>query len=267
MSRFLALRSVETIRVRSLPAPLLSALPDFSQADAMPPQTASKEAAPKPAGNTVRHDLGFFVGAEPLLQRGKTDETSAIRALAGLRTDQFFSVLTDKPQAQGVFRYQLFMCAVFGHLHPVSSRAQHTADLPITLRNNLRGRSEAELFFHQFLSRLHDADPAYLAAIELAPEVLVAALDRTLRNTLPVEGGPGIVAAIGHGDLLVVACRGQAHLSYQMVSGQNQPETAITLVVGDLLAENHAAGFCPVPANKALLVSKRGASASLCPLV
>jgi hypothetical protein len=62
----------------------------------------------------------------------------------------------------------------------------------LQLRDNLRGRSEAELFFHQVLSHLHDADPAYLTAGELSPEVSASAvLAKALRQAVPDEQGAG----------------------------------------------------------------------------
>lgn len=261
MSRLLVLRGSEPLRVRGLLSQFASLFPDAALFDAAP----QGEEMPTKTGKPVSHDLGFFIDGEPLIQRGKTDEVSAHRALFSLRTDHLMSVTGGPAVLQGVFRFGSFLCAVAGQLHSNSSIVQHTADLPLSVRSNLRGRSEVELFFHHFLSRLHDADPAYLSLVELPAEVVVASLCKTLRHASPVEPAAGILAAVSHGDSVVLASVGRASLCYK----QNAPDAGAvgpsTLVVGE--TENVAAceGFSIVPEGRVLLLANRGSKVSVLP--
>ena len=255
MSRLILLRSSEPVRLRGLLQRVPGVVPAAALGDAPP----AGDEPPAPSGKTVQLDQGFVIGGEPLVQRGSQDELVAYRALGNLRTDQLLAVIGAPPPSQGVFRYRQFLFAVSGQLSPIESRAQHTADLPLQLRDNLRGRSEAELFFHQVLSHLHDADPAYLTAGELSPEVSVAVLAKALRQAVPDEQGAGVVAALSHGDQLVVARRGLSTLRYHSHSEGSSPGpiTHLTLAVATVGGESLGAELTAVPEGQALVISPR----------
>ncbi len=255
MSRLILLRSSEPVRLRGL----LQRVPGVAPAAALIDASPAGEEPPASPGKTVQIDQGFVIGGEPLIQRSSQDELVAYRSMGNLRTDQLLTAIGTPPPSQGVFRYRQFLFAVIGQLSPVESRAQHTADLPLQLRDNLRGRSEAELFFHQVLSHLHDADPAYLTAGELSPEVSVAVLAKALRQAVPDEQAAGVVAALSHGDQLVVARRGHSTLRYHSLTEGSSPAplTHLTLAVATVEGESVTAELTPVPEGQALVISPR----------
>ena len=261
MSRLLVLRSSEPVRARGLFQRVVGLVPPAALVDAVP----GGDDAPPVASKAVQHDQGFYIDGEPLIQRSRPDELAAYRATANLRTNQILSVVGEPPLLQGVFRYRQFLCAVMGQLQPAAARSQHTADLPMLLRDNLRGRSEAELFFHGLLSNLHDADPAYLTAAELTAEVAVAVLAKVLRQAVPDEAGPGVVAALSHGDLLVIARRGKSSLRYQVVSEGQTPASSqqLTLAVAEVESESLGGELSAVPDGKALVLAACGTRPSL----
>ena len=256
MSRLLVLRSSEPVRARGLFHRVAGFVPQAALVDAVP----AGDDAPAAPGKTVSHDQGFYIDGEPLIQRGKSEELSAYRATANLRTDQLMSVIGEPPLQQGVFRYRQFLCAVVGQLQPTAARAHHTADLPVSLRDNLRGRSEAELFFLGLLGNLHDADPAYLTTAELSAEAAVAVLAKMLRQAVPDEAGTGVVAALSHGDMLVIARRGQSSLHYQVTSEGQTPAQGqkVTLAVAEVGSTPVFGEPNAVPDGKALVLAARG---------
>lgn len=255
MSRLILLRSSEPVRLRGLLSRVSGVVPAAALAEVAP----TGDEPPPPVGKPVQLDQAFVIGGEPLLQRGSHDELAGYRALANLRTDQLLAVVGEPPLGQGVFRYRQFLFAVTGKLSPSESRAQHTADLPIQVRDNLRGRNDAELLFHQVLGHLHDADPAYLTAGELSPEVSIAVLAKALRQVVPDDQGPGVVAALSHGDQLVVARRGSCTLRYHSHSEGSAPgpQQHLTLVVAEVGSESLGGELTHVPADQALVVSAR----------
>ncbi|MBP6608468.1 MAG: hypothetical protein KA258_02695 [Deltaproteobacteria bacterium] len=261
MSRLILLVSSEPVRVRGV----LSRIPGVVPAAALVDVPAASEDAPPVAGKTVQLDQGFFIGGEPLVQRGSHEELASYRTLAGLRTDQLLAVVGEPPLSQGVFRYRQFLCAVTGQLGPNPSRAQHTAELPVPLRDNLRGRSEAELFFHQLLGHLHDADPAYLTAAELTAETAAAVLAKALRQAVPDEQGPGVVVALSHGELLVIARRGVCSLRHHSLS--EGPGAAasqqLTVAVAEVGSPPLAGDLLAVPPGKALCLTSRSSRPTL----
>lgn len=244
------------MRARGLFQRVAGLVPQAALAESVP----TGDDAPAPVGKPVSHDQGFYIDGEPLIQRGKTDELSAYRATANLRTDQLLSVIGEPPLQQGVFRYRQFLCAVMGQLQPTQARAQHTADLPMQLRDNLRGRSEAELLFLELLGNLHDADPAYLTTSELSAEAAVAVLAKVLHKVVPDETGVGVVAALSHGDMLVIARRGQSSLRYQVVSEGPTPAQSqkVALAVAEVGSPTLAGEASVVPDGKALVLAARG---------
>ena len=249
------------MKLRGVLARIPGVVPPAALADAV----AAADDAPLVPGHTVQIDQGFFIGGEPLIQRGTHDEQAGYRALANLKTDQLLAAIAEPSHSQGVFRYRDFLCAVTGRLSRSESRAQHTADLPMQLRDNLRGRSESELFFHQILSNLHDADPAYLTAAELTAEVATAVLAKVLRQVVPDEQGPGVVAALSHGELLVIARRGSGSLRYQSLAEGQGPAASqqLTLAVAELGQAPPAAEPSEVPTGKALVLTARTARPTL----
>lgn len=260
MSRLLLLRSSEPVRLRGVLSRVPGLIPAAALTDVAPDEPP---AAPDKA---VLLDIGFVIGGEPLLQRGRHEELSAYRALASLRTDQLLAAIGDV--GQGVFRYHHFMLAVIGKIAPSESRAQHTADLPLQLRDNLRGRSEAELLFHQVLADLHDADPAYLTAGELRAEVLVAVVAKTLRRIVPDDAAPGVVIAISHDEQAVIARRGQGSLRYLCVSESSSagPSQQQTLVIGTTDSDGVSSELSTVADGQALVLASRSSRPLLMPL-
>lgn len=259
MSRLLLLRSSEPVRLRGV----LSRVPGLANAAALSDVAVGQEEPAAAPDKTVQLDVGFVIGGEPLLQRGRQDETAAYRALAGLRTDQLMATVGTSPQ--GVFRYHHFMFAVAGQLASQQGRSQLTADLPLPLRDNLRGRSEAELLFHQVLTDLHDADPAYLTASELRTEVLAAVLGKALRRIVPSESAPGVLIALSHDEQVVITRRGQGSLRFLSVTepSSSGPSQQQTLVAGATDGDALPSELAVVPEGQALAIASRSSRPTL----
>lgn len=260
MSRLLLLRSSEPVRLRGV----LSQVPGVAPAAALSDVAVGADEPAAAPDKTVQLDVGFVLGGEPLIQRGRQEELSAYRALASLRTDQLLATVGTSPQ--GVFRYHHFMLAVAGQLVDQKGRAQLTSELPIQLRDNLRGRSEAELLFHQVLSDLHDADPAYLTASELRTEVLAAVLGKTLRRIAPDESAPGVLIALSHDEQVVVAKRGHGSLRYLSHSEPSSPSHQQTLALGTTDPDELPSALVSVPEGQALAIASRASRPTLLPL-
>ena len=129
-----------------------------------------------------------------LIQRGKSEELSAYRATANLRTDQLMSVIGEPPFQQGVFRYRHGLCAVVGQFQPTAARApSHRRPARFAAGQPARSRSEAELFSRPAWQP--DADPAYPVLPSCLPEAAVAVLAKDAAPNGSDESRLGVVAA------------------------------------------------------------------------
>lgn len=275
MNRLIAYRSSEPERLRTVLRSHPEALPGgggSGGADKTPVPGESGESAPVRApAQWARWGVGFYVGGEPLVQRWSDEAARGLSAVLDLRSDNLIAqartakagdAATQTSTAEPPFRFRRFTLAVQGELGALGRERQaHAAELPDFLRAHLRGTSDAEALFYQFLSRLHEAEPTYLTRPELPAEVAVAALGQVLHAAAATTeaGAPTQHAALSNGQWLVVARRGPQPLWYRAVAGLGDGEESFRGIFA--VADEDAAsrppdpGLVEVPDNYALMVS------------
>jgi predicted glutamine amidotransferase len=119
------------------------------------------------AGNPFGWGVGFYQGGEVLLRRRPLDEREIIpiaAQLADVRSDALLgharqaTVGALRSENTHPFRYRQWL---FAHTGTVAGfpmiRERLVESLPEFLRRSIRGESDSEVFFHVFLSFLHDA--------------------------------------------------------------------------------------------------------------
>lgn len=111
--------------------------------------------------------IGFYQSGEVLLRRRPIDDRPVIEmaeAAQGLRTDVLIghvrraTVGALRTENTHPFRYRSWLFAQTGTVEGfLRLRERLLESLPEFLRRNVRGDTDSELFFHLFLSFLHDA--------------------------------------------------------------------------------------------------------------
>lgn len=282
MNRLIAYRSSEPERLRTVLRSHPEALPGgggSGGADKTPvpgesPSESGESAPPRPPAQWARWGVGFYVGGEPLVQRWSDDAARGLSAVLDLRSDNLIAqargakvgdAATQTSTAEPPFRFRRFTLAVQGELGALGHERQaRAAELPDFLRAHLRGTSDGEALFYQFLLRLHEAEPTYLTRPELPAEVAVAALGQVLHAAAaPTEtGAPAQHAALSNGQWLVVARRGPQPLWYRAVAGLGDGAESFrgifaiaTIADGDAESRPPEPGLIEVPDNYALMIS------------
>ena len=277
MNRLIAYRSSEPERLRTVLRSHPEVLPGAggrgggTDKTPVPGENEVHEgAAPAAATEWARWGVGFYIGGEALVQRWSAEATRGLAAVLDLRSDNLIAqsrlvgsadAATQTSTAESPFRFRGFTLAVQGDLRALGQERQaRNAELPDFLRAQLRGQSDAEALFYQFLLRLHEAEPTYLTRPELPPEVAVAALGQVLHAAAGATeaGQPAQHAALSNGQWLVVARRGPQPLWYRAVAGLGEGEEDFRAIfaTADATAESRPAetGMVEVPDNYALMI-------------
>ncbi|MCC6903723.1 MAG: class II glutamine amidotransferase [Polyangiaceae bacterium] len=183
-------------------------------------------------GEALGWGIGFYQAGEVLLRRRPIDDRPLIEiteAAKGLRTDVLVghvrraTVGALRTENTHPFRYRSWLFAQTGTIQGFDRlRGRLLESLPEFLRRNVRGETDSELFFHLFLSFLHDA--GQLGDSNVATEHVVAALRSciTLVDRLSAEEGHGH----NSGDTLVtngeqmVALHRNGGMAYRVLRGR-----------------------------------------------
>jgi predicted glutamine amidotransferase len=149
--------------------------------------------------------MGFYQGGEVLMRRRPVDDREVID-VAKLAADVRGDVLIGHVRSATVgalrtenthpFRYRQWLFAQTGTVpHFDGIRDRLLESIPGFLRSGIRGETDAEIFFHVFLSFLHDAgrlqdNPVEPTAVREAIRSSLAVIDTT---TAEVGGGPAAI--------------------------------------------------------------------------
>jgi predicted glutamine amidotransferase len=186
--------------------------------------------------------LGFYQGGEVLMRRRPIDERPEID-VASLAADVRADLLIGHVRHATVgalrtenthpFRYRQWLFAQAGTVSEFDLvRDRLVASVPEFLRGSIRGDTDAEVFFHVFLSFLHDAGRLNDGLVE------ATMVREALRSSLAVVDGMtaevGTDAAklnfvVSDGDKLVAIHRSDAAMCLRVLSGKADGD----LVIGD----------------------------------
>ncbi|MFO0570802.1 MAG: class II glutamine amidotransferase [Polyangiaceae bacterium] len=118
-------------------------------------------------GEPLGWGIGFYQSGEVLLRRRPIDDRPLIEmseAAKGVRTDAMIghvrraTVGALRTENTHPFRYRSWLFAQTGTIRGFDRLRDRLLDsLPEFLRRNVRGETDSEIFFHLFLSFLHDA--------------------------------------------------------------------------------------------------------------
>lgn len=180
--------------------------------------------------------IGFYQSGEVLLRRRPIDDRPVIdlsEAAHGARTDVLIGHIR-QPTVGGLrtenthpFRYRSWLFAQTGTIQGfVRLRERLMESLPEFLRRNVRGETDSEIFFHLFLSFLHDA--GQLNDGHVPPEHVASALrsSMSLVDRLSAEEG----FPENHGDILVtngdqmLAIHRNGGMAYRVLKGKSDVE-------------------------------------------
>jgi len=128
--------------------------------------TGALTVRPRP-GEPLGWGIGFYQSGEVLLRRRPIDDRPVIEmaeAAQGLRTDVLVGHVRRatvgglRTENTHPFRYRSWLFAQTGTVQGFERLRDRLLDsLPEFLRRNVRGDTDSEIFFHLFLSFLHDA--------------------------------------------------------------------------------------------------------------
>jgi len=123
--------------------------------------------AKRSTGITPGWGVGFYQGGDILLKRRPIDdrpELTIAEMTRGLRADALIAhvrvatVGASRTENTHPFRYRQWLFAQTGTIEGFSTlRGRLSDSLPQFLQRDVRGETDSELFFHLFLSFLHDA--------------------------------------------------------------------------------------------------------------
>lgn len=182
--------------------------------------------------------IGFYQGDEVLMRRRPVDERDAIdlsEAARDVRTDMLVGHVRSatvgalRTENTHPFRYRQWLFAQTGTLPLFETvRDRLLATVPDFLRAQIRGETDAEVFFHVFLSFLHDR-----GALEGKPNASLAR--EALRATLSVVDATGAEVGAPPASVNVVVSSGEhtvalhagASMAYRVFSGLNDAELLI----------------------------------------
>jgi len=192
-------------------------------------------------GSALGWGLGFYQGGEVLMRRRPIDDREEIQ-LDKLAADVRADVLIGHVRSATVgalrtenthpFRYRQWLFAQTGTLGQFDTiRERLLASVPEFLRGNVRGETDSEIFFHVFLSFLHDAGRLDNGS------VTAEAVKDALRSSLAVvdgmeaevgEGAEKTNLLVSNGDLIAGVHR-NVKMSYRVYSGKNDAD----MILGD----------------------------------
>jgi len=175
--------------------------------------------------------VGFYQGGEILLKRRPIDDRPSINVAEithGLRADTLVAhvrlgtVGGARTENTHPFRYRQWLFAHTGTIAGFSTLRSRLSDsLPQFLQRDVRGETDSELFFHLFLSFLHDA--GRLERPEVPPEAARTALRSSialLDRLCAEEGhGPSAMNLLIASHDYIIAMHGKSRMVYRVFQG------------------------------------------------
>jgi len=183
--------------------------------------------------------IGFYQGGEVLMRRRPLDDRPVID-VSELAGDVRADVLVGHVRAATVgalrtenthpFRYRQWLFAQTGTLGMFDAvRERLVSSVPEFLRSDIRGETDAEVFFHVFLSFLHDAGRLGDSVVEagFVREALRSSLALVDGMIAEVGGEPAALNLIvSNGDHLVAVHRAQK-MAYRTLRGKDDADAII----------------------------------------
>jgi glutamine amidotransferase len=190
------------------------------------------------SGSQLGWGIGFYQGGEVLMRRRPIDgdEIDVAKLASDVRADVLIghvrtaTIGTLRTENTHPFRYRQWLFAKTGTLAQFDSiRERLVQSVPEFLRGGIRGETDSEIFFHVFLSFLHDA--GRLNDLLVEPQVVREALRSSLAvvdgMTAEVGGEPGDVnILVTNGDCVVGLHRGRG-MAYRIFSGKGDADQII----------------------------------------
>ncbi len=190
-------------------------------------------------GTTLGWGLGFYQGGEVLMRRRPLDDRPEID-IADVAGDVRADIVLGHVRAATVgalrtenthpFRYRQWLFAQTGTIAQFDAvRDRLVTSVPEFLRSGIRGETDAEVFFHVFLSFLHDAGKLNDGAVESAVvrEALRSSLAVVDGMTAEVGGEPGALnLLVSNGDYMVAVHRAQT-MAYRVLRGKDDADAII----------------------------------------
>ncbi len=182
--------------------------------------------------------VGFYQGGEVLMRRRPIDgdEIDVAKIATDVRADVLIghvraaTVGTLRTENTHPFRYRQWLFAQTGTVSQFDAvRERLVLSVPEFLRGGIRGETDSEIFFHVFLSFLHDA--GRLNDITVEPPVICEALRSSLSvvdgMSAEVGGEPSAVnILVTNGDTIIGLHRGRP-MGYRLFSGKGDAEQII----------------------------------------
>ena len=180
--------------------------------------------------------VGFYQGGELLLRRRPVDDRSTLaiaEALRDVRTDVLIghvrraTVGTMRTENTHPFRYRQWLFAHTGKIDGFPAMRDRLAEsIPQFLRRNVRGDTDSELFFHLFLSFLHDAgklqSPQVAPAdVRIALRSSIALVDRLSQEEGAEPSGFNLLVTDGEH---IYAVHANQKMAYRVVQGRHDLE-------------------------------------------
>ncbi len=189
-------------------------------------------------GSQLGWGIGFYQGGEVLMRRRPIDgdEIDVAKLAGDVRADVLIghvrtaTVGTLRTENTHPFRYRQWLFAKTGTVCQFDAiRDRLVQSVPEFLRSGIRGETDSEIFFHVFLSFLHDN--GRLNDLVVEPPVVREALRSSLAvvdgMTAEVGGEPGDVnILVTNGDTIIGLHRGRA-MAYRIFSGKADAEQII----------------------------------------
>lgn len=180
--------------------------------------------------------VGFYQGGEVLLRRRPIDDRPVVdlsEAARNVRTDLMIGHVRRatigplRTENTHPFRYRQWLFAQTGSIDGFDQLRERLMDsVPEFLRRSVRGDTDSELFFHLFLSFLHDA--GHLGAGATQPESVREALRASISlvDRLSAEVG----SSPNRGDILVTdgetlfGVHRNGSAAHRVISGRREVE-------------------------------------------
>jgi len=189
-------------------------------------------------GTQLGWGVGFYQGGEVLMRRRPIDgdEVDVAKIATDVRADVLIghvrsaTVGTLRTENTHPFRYRQWLFAQTGTVSKFDAvRERLVQSVPEFLRGGIRGETDSEIFFHVFLSFLHDA--GRLNDIVVEPPVIAEALRASLSvvdgMSAEVGGEPSAVnTLVTNGDTIVALHRGRP-MGYRLLSGKGDADQII----------------------------------------
>ncbi len=190
-------------------------------------------------GNPLGWGIGFYQGDEVLIRRRPLDEGDEVdlAAVAGdVRADivvahvRVAHVGTLRGENTHPFRFRQWLFAQTGTLPQFGAVRDRLVDnVQEFLRSGIRGETDAEVFFHVFLSFLHDRGGLDAADPELVRDALRSSLALIDATGAEVGAEPAALNMLVSSGQFTVAVHRGGPMAYCVFSGKHDAE----LLAGD----------------------------------